>query len=213
MSTAISRSVAAAAAVLLVWGCATQTAENSNENVNARPTPSVSPTVEPSPSVTPSPSATPTTVATPTSYVEYENKAVGYRIQRPDKWYWQHYIRSQIGENSPLVDDYFMADRNTLPALGSEYLGRIVIEVSRRTAADVADSVASLTKTDATVGGITAARYEGIRNDETAPNQTTVVYQFVKNGSLYRLIYAMENSTPADVAVFEDVVKSFAFTQ
>lgn len=207
------RSVVITAAIVFVSGCASQPIENGNANVNAEPSPVVSPTPEPSPTITPSPAATPTAETTPTTYVEYENKAVGYTIQRPDKWYWQHSIRSQIGENAPLVDDYFIADRNPLPALGSEYLGRIVIEVSRQTVADVADRVTGLTKTTATVGGIAATRYEGIRNNETATNQTWIAYQFMKDSRLYRLIYTQTNSTPADVAVFEEVVESFTFTQ
>lgn len=196
-------------ATLLLTACARTPA-----NVNApTPSPRSSPTPLPSPTASPSPTPSPTAAVTPVVFVDYENRAVGYRILRPDKWYWQHLIRSEIGDASPLVDDYFMADRNPLPQLGSEYLGMIVIEVSRRNSADIAPNLEGFTKTEATVGGQTATHYAGVRDNQVVANQTWIEYQSTRNGRLFRFIYANSNTNPADEAAFEEVVKSFTFNQ
>lgn len=197
-------------ALLLLAAC-TPASTNTNETPQASPrsSPSPVPSFTASPSPTPSPSA----AVTPVTFVDYENRAVGYRIRRPDKWHWQHLIRSEIGDASPLVDDYFMADRNPLPQLGGEYLGMIVIEVSRRDLTDIAASLEGFTKTEATVGGQTATHYAGVRDNQVVANQTWIEYQFSRGGRLFRLIYANSNTTPVDEAAFEEVVKSFAFNQ
>ncbi len=144
-------------------------------------------------------------------FVEYANKSTGYKIDRPDKWYWQHLIRKEIGEAMPEVDDLFVTDPNPLPPLGTEYLGRIVIEVSRRSLADLKGSYFDLTSSAATVGGISAIKYDGVRKNEVAENQKNIVYLFEKDGKIYRLAYVMENSSAEDEAVFSRVVESLSF--
>ncbi len=75
----------------------------------------------------------------PVSFVPYDNKAVGYSIERPDKWYWQHYLKNEIGDKEPMADDYFMTDPQPLTQIGALAQNRIVIEVSRRDVNDVRD--------------------------------------------------------------------------
>lgn len=179
-------------------------------NINApTPSPRSTPTPVSSPAASPAPTPSPSAAVSTVTFVDYENRAVGYTIRRPDKWYWQHFIRSQIGDSSPLVDDYFMADRNPLPQLGSEYLGMIVIEVSRRNAADIAPSLEGFTKTEVTVGGQPATRYAGVRDNQVVANQTWIEYQFSRGGRLFRFIYANINTNATDEVAFEEVVKSF----
>lgn len=144
-------------------------------------------------------------------FVEYKNKTMGYTIDRPDKWYWQHLIQREIGEAMPEVDDLFITDPNPLPPLGTEYLGRIVIEVSRRSMADLERNYSDLTSSAATVGEIYATKYEGVRSNEMVENQKAIVYLFQKEDKTYRIVYTKFNSTTEDEAVFRRVVESFSF--
>jgi hypothetical protein len=144
-------------------------------------------------------------------FTEYENKSIGYKIVRPDKWYWQHFIQREIGEAIPEVDDLFVADPNPLPPLGTEYLGRIVIEVSQKSLADLEKNYSDLSSSAVIVGGISATKYDGVRKNEMAENQKNIVYLFEKEGKTYRLAYVMENSTAEDEAVFLRVVESLSF--
>ena len=202
--------VTLAASTLLLAGCRpqapdtgwTNTTPAADANISAKTSPTASPRVTPTPSA-----VVPLTI----QFVDYENRAVGYRIQRPDKWYWQHLIRSEIGEQNPVVDDYFITDRNPLPQLGSEYLGMIVIEVSRRDPADIAPSLEGFEKTTARVGDESATRFEGVRDNQLITNQKWIEYHFTRDNRLFRFMYAQSDATPADIAVFEEVVKSFTF--
>ena len=195
------RCAVAAGTLLLLAGCTPKPAVIENSNVNTAPTPLASPTVSATPASSP-------TSGTPVTYADYENGAMGYRIRRPEKWYWQHLMKNDIAASNPAVTDYFMADRNPLPGLGNEYLGMMVIEVSNRAPADIADAVADLEKTDATVGGQNASRYAGVRN-----GSVVIEYQLTKGSLLYRLIFTSTDGAPADAAIFEEMVKSFTFTQ
>lgn len=145
------------------------------------------------------------------AFVEYKNKSMGYTIDRPDKWYWQHLIQREIGEAMPEVDDLFITDPNPLPPLGTEYLGRIVIEVSRRSMVDLERNYSDLISSAATVGGISVTKYEGVRSNEMVENQKVIVYLFQKDGKNYRIAYTMKDSTTGDEAVFQRVVESFSF--
>jgi hypothetical protein len=145
------------------------------------------------------------------AFVEYTNKTTGYTIDRPDKWYWQHLIQREIGETMPEVDDLFVTDPNPLPPLGTSYLGRIVIEVSRRSMADLERNAFDLTSSAATVGGISATKYEGVRTNEMVENQKVIAYFFQKDGKTYRIVYTKIASTPEEEAVFERVVESLSF--
>ncbi|MDO8559994.1 MAG: hypothetical protein Q7S23_03055 [bacterium] len=195
------RCAVTAGTLLLLAGCAPKPAVIENSNVNTAPTPLASPTVSATPASSP-------TSGTPVTYADYENGAMGYRIRRPEKWYWQHLMKNDIAEINPAVTDYFMADRNALPGLGSEYLGMLIIEVSARTSADIADAVADLEKTGTTVGGQAATRFAGVRN-----GSVVIEYQLTKGSQLYRLIFTSADGAPADAAIFEEMVKSFTFTR
>ena len=144
-------------------------------------------------------------------FVDYANKSFDYKIVRPDKWYWQHLIRREIGEAMPEVDDLFITDPNLLPPLGTEYLGRIVIEVSRRSLVDLERNLSDLTSSAATVGGISAAKYEGVRTNEMVENQKVITYLFLKDGKTYRIVYTKINSIAEEEAVFQRVVESLSF--
>lgn len=143
-------------------------------------------------------------------FVSYTNKAVGYTISRPDKWYWRHYIRSEIGEKNPKVHDYFITDKSPLTGLGSQHLGTIVIEVSENQPEDFADTVKDLNKRNVQVAGLDATRYEGIRRVGDV-NWDTVEYHFVKEAKTFRLLYAMQEGPGDYKEVFEELVKSFTF--
>ncbi len=143
--------------------------------------------------------------------VEYVNKSVGYTIVRPDKWYWQHFIERELGEAMPGVSDLFVTDPNPLPGFGTGYLGRIVIEVSDRSMDELERNVSDLTSSAATVGGISATKYAGVRTNEMVENQKVIAYHFQKDGKTYRIVYIKINSTSEEEAVFERVVDSLSF--
>lgn len=141
--------------------------------------------------------------------VAYTNKAVGYSVRRPDKWYWRHYTRGEIGDSDPGVDDYFIADPNPLVGLGGEYLGRIVIAVYGRPLSDFADAVRGFSASPVKVDGIEAVRYAGLQNNLVVSNQKVIEYQFAYNDRSLRIVYTMRNSSEEDEVVFEKVVSSF----
>lgn len=149
--------------------------------------------------------------AAPDGLVAYTNNAVGYSIRRPDKWYWRHYTRGEIGNMDAAVDDYLIADPNPLSGLGSEYLGRIVIAVYNRPLTDFVDAVRGFSSTKVKIGDIEATRYAGLRNDTVVSNQKVIEYQFSYHGRSFRIRYARQNSSASDEALFEKVVSSFRF--
>lgn len=144
-------------------------------------------------------------------FIDYTNKSLGYKIVRPDKWYWQHYIQREIGEAMPGVLDLFITDPNLLPGFGTQYLGRIMIEVSKKSLDDLARNVSDLTSSAATVGGISATKYAGVRTNEMVENQKVIAYHFEKDGRTYRIVYTKINSTSEEEAVFLRVVNSLSF--
>lgn len=147
------------------------------------------------------------------SFVSYVNKSMNYTIDRPEKWYWRHYIQKEIGETHAGVIDYFITDSSPLPRLESEYLGMIVIEVSDKSVEEINGDVSDLTVSDATVAGISAKKYEGIRDNEIVKNQKVVIYTFEKDGRTFRAIYKKSNSTSEREAVFEHLVSSLSFNK
>ena len=139
------------------------------------------------------------------AFVPYENKAMGYRLERPDKWYWRHYLANELTGKTEGVRDYFIADPAPLLPLGSEYLGRIVVEVPNGDMAKYASAVEGFTESDATVGGESAKRFEGVRD-----GNRMIEYQFTHGGSGFRVRYqAPENA--GQESVFERLVASFSF--
>lgn len=145
-------------------------------------------------------------------FASYTNKAIGYTIVRPDKWYWQHFNTAELeAEGVEGVLDYFIADRRPLIGFGSEYLGEIVIEVTKRDLSDFADHVKDFSKKNTKVGGIDAVRYEGVVTNEIVTKQKWIEYQFIYNNLTFRIIYAKINSTEEEEAIFGQVVQSFVF--
>lgn len=181
--------------------------ENDNQNVNQNVNRGAGGNVN----VEPEDNATGGAEAEEVVFVDYANKSLGYKIVRPDKWYWQHYIQREIGEAMPGVLDLFITDPNPLPGFGSEYLGRIVIEVSKKSLDDLAQNVSDLTSSTSTIGGISATKYTGVRTNEMVENQKVIAYHFEKDGKTYRVVYTKIGSTPAEEDVFERVVSSFSF--
>ncbi|MFH1866640.1 MAG: hypothetical protein ABIJ81_00965 [Patescibacteria group bacterium] len=145
------------------------------------------------------------------TYVFYTNKAIGYTIERPDQWYWRHYTRGEIGDSNPLVDDYFIADPNPLPKLGSEYLGQMVIEASSRPLSDFADSVRGLSTSQIIVASLSAIRYAGFRTNQLVENQKVIEYHFTKGSRTFRIIYNKQDSSEEAEQIFEHLVESFSF--
>lgn len=139
--------------------------------------------------------------------VEYINKALGYKIQRPDNWYWRHWIREQIGDRHPEVNDYFITDPAPLPGLDADILGRIVIEVSGKKLEDLKKEVEEFREENVKVGGVDAHRYENANDKEVK----IIEYHFIKDNNTYQIIYSQKNSTKSDIEVFETIIKSFSF--
>lgn len=201
--------VAALALVLAGAGCEkkeeTPAAENENQNVNQVITANVNGSavevVEPSEEEE----------VSGVKLVEYVNKSAGYKIVRPDGWYWQHFIEREISEAMPGVTDLFVTDPNPLPGFGTGYLGRIVIEVSSRSLAELERNVSDLTSSAVTVGGISATKYEGVRTNEMVRNQKTITYLFQKDGETYRIAYVKIDSTSEDEEIFQKLVSSLSF--
>ncbi|MBI5071541.1 hypothetical protein HZB93_01455 [Candidatus Falkowbacteria bacterium] len=215
MSKKLLFALLAGALVLAGAGCGekkeTPAAENENKNVNqvitANVNGSVVELVEPSGEE----EVVGEKEAGGVEFVEYVNKSVGYKIVRPDGWYWQHFIEREISEAMPGVFDLFVTDPNPLPGFGTGYLGRIVIEVSERSMDELARNVSDLTSSAVTVGGISATKYEGVRTNEMVENQKVIAYHFQKDGKTYRIVYTKINSTSEEEAVFQRVVDSLTF--
>jgi hypothetical protein len=139
-------------------------------------------------------------------YVLYENKAIGYSIMRPDGWYWQHFMKSDLeaaGSNE-LIDDYVVLDKSGITGLDSEYLGQIVIEKSRMSLEDLAKDKKEYASKEVTIDGQEAMRYE------LETDKKLIEYHFVKDGATFRLYY-ISNDNQENEVVFEKIVKSFSF--
>jgi len=181
--------------------------QNVNQNVNRGAGQNVNTSVEPEEEI----SGEEVSGVREVVFVDYTNKSFGYKIVRPDKWYWQHYIKKEISEAMPGVLDLFITDPNPLPGFGTEYLGRIVIEISEKSLDELARNVSDLISSAATVGGISATKYAGVRTNEMVENQKVIAYHFEKDGKTYRIVYTKINSTSEEEAVFERVVDSLSF--
>lgn len=145
------------------------------------------------------------------NFVFYNNKAQYYTILRPDGWYWQHFIKPELAEVKPDIDDYFITDPKPLPGFETEYLGQMFIEVSKKSLEDSAKKLEGFAVTHAKVGGFDARRYEGTIDNEMVNNKKVIEYHFEKNDKTFRLVYNKIDSTEKDEAIFEKMVKSFEF--
>ena len=148
-------------------------------------------------------------------YVLYENKAIGYTILRPDGWYWQHFMKADINtvNSSGLIDDYLVLDQTPIIGLGTEYLGRIVVEQSRMDIADLKKNMGEYTSQEVTINGQTATRFE-LQTDENHyfPNTKRIEYHLVKNDKIFRLIYHMADSDKFNEDIFTTMVLSFTWS-
>jgi len=139
------------------------------------------------------------------NYTSYENKAMGYTVLIPEKWYWQHFMKNELttaGTNE-LIDDYLIMDKVPLLGLGSEYLGKIVIEKSKLNLAKVEALMNEYNTRELTINGQNAKRFE-LQTDESNyfPNTKMIEYHLEKNDTTYRLIYHMFNSDEQNEAIF-----------
>lgn len=187
------------------------TNENANQNVNQGAAANTNISSPESAGEIVAPSGEGVGEAGGVKFVEYTNKSLSYKIVRPNGWYWQHFIQKEIGETMPGVTDLFITDPNPLPRLGSEYLGRIVIEVSGKSLDELAENVSDLTSSAATIGGVSATKYEGVRTNEIVQNQKIITYLFQKDGKTYRIVYSKKDSTSEEEEVFGRVVSGFSF--
>lgn len=200
--------LAVTVAALFLFSACTPRAEVGNQNT--APTPAPTPRETQSPAASPSPEASPTASGTPTTaatLVAYENRAKGYTLERPDRWYWEHRIKSQLPKGD--VTDLFRTDPKPLPGIPSETYGRIAIEVSSKNVEDVpAYLKRSPTLESSVIAGITATRYEGTVFDGVR----VIEYRFARQGETYRFIYSGAND-PTGVKIFDRVVESFKLTE
>jgi hypothetical protein len=180
--------------------------QNVNQNINEEPSSSGQETIAQGEGEEPSETGG-------VKFASYANKSVGYTIDRPEGWYWRHYIQKEIGETHPGIEDYFITDPNPLPRLETEYLGRMVIEVSKKSLDEIAANVSDLTSSDTTVGGVEAKKFEGTRDNEMVKNQKVIAYHFQKDGRTFRIVYTKLNSTSEEEAVFEHLASSLTFAK
>lgn len=145
------------------------------------------------------------------TFVPYVNRSVGYTIDRPNRWYWRHYIKSQIGAGYPHVEDYFMTSSKPLPGLSADILGQIVIEVSGQELNELSSGLDIFTKSEAQVGGLPAIRYEGVKKDSAGQETKVIEYQIRRDNQSFRFIYWQILELADSSQVFEKMVKSFTF--
>jgi hypothetical protein len=107
--------------------------------------------------------------------------------------------------NNELIDDYLIIDEVPLLGLGSEYLGRIVVEKSKL---DLESAMDKSTSRKVNINGENAVRFE-LKTDSTK----MIEYHLIKNGSTFRLIYNMSSSNEKNEAIFEKVANSFSFVK
>lgn len=135
------------------------------------------------------------------TYETYENKAIGYTINRPTNWWWEHFHQARLNETHPDVTDIFAASLSPLPTLSDIYDAKIVIEVS---STDGSPYVEKFTSKNVAIDGRNATRHEGVREG----NQV-VEYQLTVGTATIRFIYSATEIDEKELSVFEEIVKSF----
>lgn len=147
---------------------------------------------------------------TDVSYQDYENKAIGYMIKIPNKWYWRHYHKAEIGDTNPNVDDYlFISKTHSIESFATELPAEITIEVSDRALSDFNDGVSGLSRSVTNVGGVDAVRYQGVINDLMLEKMKKIEYQFTHNDRTFRIIYMNATGDSDLESVFTSIVESF----
>lgn len=152
-----------------------------------------------------------TSVSSSVSFVMYENKVVGYSLQRPEKWYWQHFLRKDLNLAAPQADDVLIVDPQPLQTLTSDWYGQMAVEVGRRDLTQHAsDWLKDFAVSDAMVGGAKATRYEGL-SLEKGGDMKVIEYHLMKGQQSVRLIYNKIGSMAADEEIFQHLVQTFAW--
>ncbi|MFA6307659.1 MAG: hypothetical protein WCS88_03110 [Patescibacteria group bacterium] len=148
------------------------------------------------------------TDGTEINYQSYENKAIGYKILIPEKWYWRHFMKNELTKAglNEAIDDYLILDKVPLLGLGSQYLGRIVVEKSSFDLAELKKDMSAYASKDVNIAGQSATRFE-LQTSDTK----TIQYLFTKGDMTFRIIYQMLDSDAKNEAIFEKVVNSFSF--
>lgn len=131
------------------------------------------------------------------TFTAYSNRAMGYDIQRPDNWYWQHEFSPEI-ENELEVIDILAINRSPLAENTQDlYESSIILDVIKKSPPTPKGSVSSLTIT-----GKNTKRYE---------SPSSIVYLLeVGNGNTIRFIYTFEEADEKERAIFENIVASFS---
>jgi len=145
------------------------------------------------------------------NFTSYTNRSMGYTIVRPERWYWRHYIKSQIGSNQAQVEDYFITSPKPLPGLDASVLGQIVIEATVQDLNELSTRLSTFTKNDVEVGGVKGTRYEGTKKDSQGRDLKVVEYQIKGDKESFRFIYTQGQDDQDNLAVFEKIVQSFKF--
>lgn len=145
------------------------------------------------------------------SFNEYNNPAVGYMINIPTNWYWQHFHKAAIGADST-VDDYLLiSPTHVIAGLATESPAEIIVEVSSRAMSDF--SQAGEQETAVTVAGQSGVKVSTIVNNEVFDNFQKIEYRFTRNGQTYRLVYLANDGLDNNEAVFEQIVASLKFAE
>ncbi|MDX9893183.1 MAG: hypothetical protein RB292_02100 [Patescibacteria group bacterium] len=140
-------------------------------------------------------------------YSEYQNKALGYRLKYPSSWYWRHYIKNQLGNSLPDIQDLFIANPTPLADLNAEILGRLVVAVSDKNLEELTIGLSDLAKTETQAAGQPARRYEGLKPG----NLKTIEYYFNNGDKFYRIVYNKVDSSAVDEQVMTELIKDFGF--
>lgn len=131
------------------------------------------------------------------TFSSYTNKAIGYTIDRPDNWYWQHLFAPEF-ENELEVIDILAINRSPLPdEIAYMYTTSIVIDVVKKT-----PPTPDGNKTSLMIAEKQTKRYEA---------NTSITYLIeVGNGNTIRLIYTTSEANEKEKAIFENIVASLS---
>ena len=136
------------------------------------------------------------------TFQKYSNQAVGYTIDQPTNWYWEHFHLARLTEAHPGITDIYASDRKPLPSLEKIYDSKIIIEVS---ANDPTSAVEGFTTTKMTIDGNDAVRHEGSRD-----GRDVIEYHVHVGSSVVRFIYSADEKNESEAAVFDHIVNSFS---
>jgi hypothetical protein len=133
----------------------------------------------------------------------YSNNAVGYTIDQPTNWFWQHFHLARLTEVHPSITDIYASSRTALPSLENIYDSTIIIEVSSN---DLSNTVSNLTSTSVKINDKDTTRYEGQRD-----GKNVIEYHLKVGSTNVRFIYSNKDKNNSEVAIFDHLVNSFSF--